>query len=275
MSDPLANFRELKGIGPAIEARLHEAGVYTWEALSEVLTALGHVRGHNGDTLRELSDAVAARVSGAGGDSAPRPPGGERCEAFIVRMALAAEGRPHRTTVTHVRTQAEQPWPGWPPQEVIRFMTERSGVVVEPAGPGAGGDTAASRSMPATRPTRSRDHLVVLDAGKAVGGGRRSIELVVSTAAVADVAAFDYQATLVGRALGQAAEDGRAWALMAQRAGRAQPPHPLPLRFEAVELPGGIQRLRVEMAIRLPAPRLETPVLAGNSARVSWAVSAG
>ena len=32
MSDVLASFRELKGIGPATEAKLHEAGVYTWAA---------------------------------------------------------------------------------------------------------------------------------------------------------------------------------------------------------------------------------------------------
>ena len=72
MSDVLASFRELKGIGPATEAKLHEAGVYTWAALAEVETALGSVRGSNGDTLRDLSAQIADRASAAGGATAPR-----------------------------------------------------------------------------------------------------------------------------------------------------------------------------------------------------------
>jgi predicted RecB family nuclease len=69
----VASFRELKGIGPATEAKLHEAGVYTWAALAEVETALGNVRGSNGDTLRDLSAQIADRASAAGRHGPPLP----------------------------------------------------------------------------------------------------------------------------------------------------------------------------------------------------------
>ena len=49
MSESLASFRDLKGIGPATEARLTRR-VYTWEALGAAASALAAVRG-NGDTL--------------------------------------------------------------------------------------------------------------------------------------------------------------------------------------------------------------------------------
>jgi hypothetical protein len=65
MSDELANFRELPGIGPTTEAQLHEAGVRTWSSLAAVLGALGHVRGVVGDALRALRQQARERASEA------------------------------------------------------------------------------------------------------------------------------------------------------------------------------------------------------------------
>src|SRR5580693_4449328 len=109
MSESLASFRDLKGIGPATEARLHEAGVYTWEALGAAASALAAVCA-SGDTLREVANLAAAQRTGAGGQPALRLPGGERLEAFVLRMTLAADGDPRRCIVTHVRTVAERAW---------------------------------------------------------------------------------------------------------------------------------------------------------------------
>lgn len=105
MSESLASFRDLKGIGPANEARLHEAGIYTWEALGAAATALAAVR-RNGDPVRAVADRVTARSTQAGGQSAPRLPG-ERLEAFVLRLSVTADGQSGRCTATHVRTMAE------------------------------------------------------------------------------------------------------------------------------------------------------------------------
>jgi hypothetical protein len=86
MSESLASFRDLKGIGPATEARLHEAGVYTWEALGAAASALAAVRG-NGDSLREVASLVAAQRTEAGGQAARRA-----CP--LRREALGAADRP-------------------------------------------------------------------------------------------------------------------------------------------------------------------------------------
>ncbi len=258
MSDVLASFRELKGIGPATEAKLHEAGVYTWTALSDVVTALGNVRGSNGDTLRDLSVQIADRASAAGGASAPSLPSGERSEAFIVRMSLATDGVPMRSTVTHVRTQTEQPWAGWPPDDVIRFIEEQASLPIAPT-PVPAARTAPP--APARAATPSRDHVIVLDVGNVIGGRRRSIELVVSTAKVAPRAEFEYQATLAGRPYGQATAGDPAWTNLAGHIGHGQPPERLPLRFEAVDLPAGIQRLKLELMLRLQSPTRRAPKL--------------
>jgi hypothetical protein len=63
----LASFRELRGIGPATESRLHEAGVYTWEALADILAALANVRGGVDGLRDELAELSANRVDGVSG----------------------------------------------------------------------------------------------------------------------------------------------------------------------------------------------------------------
>jgi hypothetical protein len=239
MSESLASFRDLKGIDPATEARLHEAGVFTWEALGAAASALAAVRG-SGDTLREVADLVAAQRTEAEGQAALRPPGGERLEAFVLRMALAADGEPRRCTVTHVRTAAEQAWAGWAPAELARFVEKHSGLHAP----------AASQ-----RPTR--DHLVVLDAGKAIGGTSRDIDLVVTSTGAAG-ADFGYRATLAARRLGA----GECWTDVGSHAGTGHPARELALRFPAVQLPTGIYCLQLRLEMNLPAPVRRPPALA-------------
>ena len=259
MSESLARFRDLKGVGPAIEARLHEAGVFTWEALSQVAAALGGIRSATGETLQDLSDRIAEQASAVGA-SGPRPPNAERKEAFIVRIALADGGEPIRSTMTHVRTQTEQSSAGWSGDEVVRFIEEHANIL-SAATPAAAEQPAAEEpaAVPARRP--SRVHVAVLDAGKAIGGADRDIELVLATDKVAGIPELDYQATLSGRPFGQGT-DPLAWTTLARQAGRVSVSDRLPLRFTAVALPPGVQRLRVEVALRFPEPTEDGPKLA-------------
>jgi len=265
MSESLASFRDLKGIGPATEARLYEAGVYTWEALGAVASALAAVRG-DGDTLREVASLVAAQRTGAGGQAALRLPGGERLEAFVLRMTLAADGEPRRCTVTHVRTAAEQAWAGWTPAELARFIEGHAGLRTGPAPagePSRNGDRVPppSRRRRASPPQRpSRDHLVVLDAGKAIGGASRDIDLVVTSTRAAGTD-FGYRATLAARRLG-AGGNGDGWASLASHTGTGHAARELPLRFPAVRLPAGVHRLQLLLEVSLPEPARRPPALA-------------
>jgi hypothetical protein len=254
MSGSLASFRELKGVGPATEARLHAAGVFTWEALSQVAAALGSVRGATGESLHDLSGRLAEHAAAAGA-SGPRPPNAERDEAFIVRIVVADGGEPVRSTMTHVGTQTERSSAGWSGDELLRFIEDHAGM--RPAADGSAADRAAA--APRRRP--SRVHVAVLDAGKAIGGASRDIELDLATDKVGDVPELEYQATLSGRPFGEGGTP-TAWTTLARQAGRLSVSDRLPLRFTAVALPPGIQRLRVEVALRLPEPTEDAPRLA-------------
>jgi predicted flap endonuclease-1-like 5' DNA nuclease len=270
MSESLASFRELKGIGPATEVRLHEAGVFTWEALSEVVEILSRLGTGTGETFRELAGQIEDRRSAAGAAS-PRRADGEHSEAFIVRLAVAADGRPVRSSLTHVRTQTEQPLAGWAPGELVRLIEEQAGLSgaepapppeasgAEPPAPAPEPEPAAPAPEPEPAATAPPEHLVVLDAGRAIGGSSRTIELAVATNRLGDPASFEYRATLAGRPYGDT--DG-PWTDLASLEGRGRPPARLPVRFEAVDLPPGLQRLRLELALRLAEPRDQAPALA-------------
>lgn len=220
MNDVPAGFRELKGFGPATEARLHDAGVYTWEALHEVVDALAGVRGGTGEPLRMLADQLALRAQEAG--RPPRAGDGEQVEAFVVRIAMAADGTPARSVATHVRSQDEQAWPGWSPGEVNRFVEEHAGL----------GATPLTGAAPA------RDSALLVDGGTMVGGRPRTIDLAVPAPA------GPYRAMLDEREYGST-----AWSPVAGTTGRSPATGELRLRFPDVALPAGVRRLRVRLRV--------------------------
>ena len=194
--------------------------------------------------------------------------GGERLEAFVLRMTLTADGDPRRCTVTHVRTVAEHAWAGWAPAELARFIEEHSGLRIGPApaaepssGDGGRGTPPPQRRRASASPQRpSRDHLVVLDAGKAIGGASRDIDLVVTNTRAAG-ADFDYRVMLAARRLG-ARGTSQGWTSLASHAGTGHPARELALRFPAVQLPAGIHRLQLRLEVDLPAPTRQPPALA-------------
>jgi hypothetical protein len=269
----LASFRELRGIGPATEARLHEAGVYTWEALGDVLAALANVRGGVEGVRAELAELADARDDrDAGRDR-------ERAEAFVLRLSVSA-GAARRCSIIHVRSQEERSWPRWPPDDLIGFVRDHAelkglprssppepGAVREPPSPQAA-PSAVPQPGPPPAPVEgdagSRHHVVVLDAGKAFGGGSRPVELLVPTAGLADRGPVDWTATLGGRAVG--GDPATTWEAPDRPAGRIGPPEPMLLRFDRVPLPTGLQRLWLRLELRLAAPAVGVPELVAQRA---------
>jgi hypothetical protein len=250
-----ASFRELRGIGPATETRLHEAGVYTWDALSDLLAVLATVRGGVEGLRTELAEFADARDDG-GPEAA-----GERAEAFVVRLSVAA-GAVRRCSATHVRSQEERGWAQWPAEELLGFIREHATPDAPPPGPPPG--PPSQPSAPPAPAAGSQHHLVVLDAGKVVGGVRRPVELLVPTGVLADLGAVDWSATLGGRAMG--GDPAAGWEAPDRPTGRVVPPEPVLVRFERVALPGGLQRLWLRLELRLSAPAVGVPELAVEKA---------
>lgn len=280
MAESLASFRELQGVGPATEARLHQAGIHSWRALSDVLAALGGMRSRGREPLRALAERAAARAAEEGD-----APGGERFEAFIVRLALDADGAPLRTSVTHVRSQAEHMTVGWIPDEAARFVEDCLRVRRPGADPPQRAESRSPRSAPgdavpapvltlqpgaadaAAPAVAVRDHVIDLDLGRMLGGTGRGVELDAHQA-TGSTAWRSCRATLLRRAYGLPGSDA-GWAAAQVRTGHIGPDGRILLRFDDVVLPAGLHRLRIRVAVGLSAPDPRPPVLAVDSVRVT------
>ncbi len=110
------------------------------------------------------------------------------------------------------------------------------------------------------RESMSADHVVVLDAGKAIGGSSRDVTLVITnTRAIGGD--FGYRATLAARRFG-VGENGAGWTAVGSHIGTGSPAHEVALDFPAVELPIGIHSLQLRLEVNLPAPTSRPPALA-------------
>ncbi|TQS47076.1 hypothetical protein [Cryptosporangium phraense] len=285
-----AGFRDLEGIGAASEVRLHRAGVLTWGALAEIVDALrgerrgSGVRSEPGDRLGELAEQLTAHP-GAQCSGAQHPvagPGGQRQEAFVLRLTLTDTGRPTRGTLTHVRTGQELALVGWSGEAVSRFVEERAGVepgrvpaapspaalpaaspVASPVAlpvalpvaspPEAGGDFPPAGAWPAVpweAPCRGELRQAVYDVGRVVGGAPQSIE--VTLLAAGPGPDLGYCAELLGRRFG---EPDTSWAPLAVVTGHGPAPAALRLRFPDVVVPSGLCAVRLRLtALDGPLP---------------------
>jgi hypothetical protein len=243
MTETHARFRELKGVGPATESKLHDAGVWSWQDLSEVVHALGGIRGIQSEALKALEAECVQRADLRQARAEPEIEEGARAESFVIRLTLGREGVVSRTSLTHVRTRDERSWAGWDEASVGRLIGWLAGVETPPAPPVAPSPDAAEArdGLPIRAP-------VIVNLGPRLGAilqPRQTIEAVVDAEKMADEShdEVSYVATLQGRPYGDTGT-GR-WAVLGMVAGRGHTNEELDLRFEDVELAAGLTRLRV------------------------------
>lgn len=183
----------------------------------------------------------------------------------MVRIAVAGDGRPVRSSVTHVRTQAEQPLLGWAPQELIRLIEEQAGLAgaAPPASASPPALSTAEPPAPAPEPAappgrQPSTWSCWMPAGPSAGPPAPSSWRWRPTGSAIRRRSSTGR-LLAGRPYGQATG---SWTTLASQEGRGRPPARLPVRFEAAELPPGLRRLRLELALRLAEPREQAPALA-------------
>jgi hypothetical protein len=259
----LARFRELKGIGAAAESKLHAAGVGSWQALASVLDTLSRLKDLSAETLRALRDEAGSRAevtpteTGAGN--------GERVERFVVTVARAPDGTPSRSTVTDVRSNQTDTFPGLPPESIVGFIGRRTGAMPAPPGEARPAPAIAAKAPVADSEetpisfgaSPHRRDIIVVDAGKAIGGGRPiSVLRRWDTSAIETPDDFRYRAMLAGRPYG--GRPGAEWHPLGGQAGTAHPGDVVDLRFDDVEVPEGVVRLELTVELEPERNRIVT-----------------
>jgi hypothetical protein len=130
------DLKQVKGIGPKIEARLKDAGITTLGQLActpvnEIQAALEGLRGgyDAGRITREGWPSGAAALAAGGTDARREAEPAERVRHhFTVEVQLAVASREILSSkAVHVQTGDEAAWGGWDGQRVIAFIEDRSG----------------------------------------------------------------------------------------------------------------------------------------------------
>ena len=126
----------ITGIGPATEARLHDAGIRTFAQLarrsnSELfelvhdLPAMTVERLAGWDWPGRAQQLASESISGEAHSAAYKSENRQRYANFHIELLLDEENNVRRTKVRHIETKKEaKPWPGWDGRRLWDFVQD-------------------------------------------------------------------------------------------------------------------------------------------------------
>ncbi len=132
------DFTQIRGIGPGIANRLHNAGILRFTQLAslspeEIVAAIGDLIGLTVERVEQQDWAGQAReLSEIRYEPITDENGGHLHYAtFTAELLLDAENRVRRTRLVDVRAGVEDAWAGWDADRVVQFFTGQSGLITE------------------------------------------------------------------------------------------------------------------------------------------------
>lgn len=138
------DFKLIKGIGPAIESRLHSAGILTFAqlaaqspaAVAELIPSLSAKRIVRQGWIRRARKLALKGTPARADKKAAASPGRQRYATFTVELLLDEGNLVRRTRVTHIQDGNEAIWAGWEDARLLSFFIEHAELrLAEPAPP--------------------------------------------------------------------------------------------------------------------------------------------
>lgn len=124
------DFRQIKGIGPATEARLHAAKIFTYAQLTAVSpqTVAEILPGFTAKRIQQEDWLGQAEALCSSANSAEVSNNGQRYATFTVELLLDEDSSVRRTRVVHVQEESKKSWSGWQPKAMKQFIATQAGV---------------------------------------------------------------------------------------------------------------------------------------------------
>ena len=147
------DFRLINGLPKTAKAKLHAAGILTFDQLAmmsphEIVAAIEDSDSANAETSAEriirddwigqakkLAESLKVAVE-ASSESLPAVKSEERITSFVLELKLSPNNTVKQTRVMHVESaekDAEKKWEGWNEVELMSFIAHRAGVVLPTA----------------------------------------------------------------------------------------------------------------------------------------------
>lgn len=146
------DFKRIKGIGPATERRLHNAGILTYTQLAastpdQLVALLDGLVGMSAE--RVVQENWAGHATALAQQETAVPGNGHHYASFTVELLLDQQNEVRRTRVVHVQQeQHKASWAGWQASKVTAFISKHAELKV--AEDGNRGETAV---VAAPKPT--------------------------------------------------------------------------------------------------------------------------
>jgi hypothetical protein len=128
------DFKVIIGIGPKIEVRLIEAGIFKYEQLAnlspeEIIKILGELVGLSVEKIEKQNWIGQARSFA---DKAKKTQTAHHenlnhhmhYATFTVEVLLDDENNARRTRTIHIQSETEQTWAGWDQERLVHFFTQ-------------------------------------------------------------------------------------------------------------------------------------------------------
>jgi hypothetical protein len=131
------DFKRIKGIGPTIEMRLHQAGILTFAQLAaltpaEIADLVPNLPGLSAEHVAEqdwLGQAQKLAAEATLAEPAPveASPGNRQYDvSFTVKLLLNEDNSVRRTQVVDNRSKAEEQWAGWNAGRMVTFINQQA-----------------------------------------------------------------------------------------------------------------------------------------------------
>lgn len=132
------DFTQIRGIGPGIATRLHNAGILRFTQLAslspeEIVAATGNLIGLTVERVEQQDWAGQAReLSEIRYEPITDENGGHLHYAtFTAELLLDENNRVRRTRLVDVRAGVEEAWAGWDADRVVQFFSAQSNLMPE------------------------------------------------------------------------------------------------------------------------------------------------
>jgi hypothetical protein len=138
---PADDFTRIHGIGQAVEQRLHQAGILTYQQLADrspqqLAAWVEDMVGFTEERIREQDWPGEAAQFAAQAEASQKTeqeakqglPSVQQHHGYTVELFLDEDRQVRRTRVQHIRTKEEDSWTGWDGTRLKRFLIDTAEV---------------------------------------------------------------------------------------------------------------------------------------------------
>jgi hypothetical protein len=267
-SAPADDLALIHGIGPAIQRRLNEGGIFTFARLAalspaEVLPCVEDLTGMSVDRIEQQDWTGQARELA----SRPAPPEAERTATpnrqhyatFTVELLLDEDNEVRRTRVAYIQGGNEDAWAGWEERRMVQFITRHAAPRLPVAETALASPAVAQAAAPAPAElagTFRMDRLDMMPPDRAGYHGMvrhnqpfiMELTLDMAQVTVRDKGPLQYTATVYGKNLNDGSRQ-----IVGEARGSIMPRDQVTLSMEGRRLPRGIYRLESVATLALQA----------------------